>query len=95
MRLGAVKGQKKLGQKECVFFCTVGKVETEKHFILECGALKDNRDRYANVLVDKSWDDLFDEGTVERMGVLIIKLKRQRIELQKTTCELVCPIGYS
>ena len=94
MRPGAGKGQKKLGQKECIF-CIVGEVETEKHFILECDAFKDNRDRYANVLVDKSWDDLFNEGTVEKLGALIIKLNRQKIELQKTTCELVCPIGYS
>ena len=74
------KGQKKLGQKECIF-CIAHKVETKKHFILECEAFKDNRDRYANVLVNKSWDDLFNEGTVEKLGVLIIKLNRQRIEL--------------
>ena len=94
MRPGAVKGQKKLGQKECIF-CTAGKMETKKHFILECEAFKDNRDRNANVLADKSWDDLFNEGTVEKLGALIIKLNRQRIELQKIACELVCPIGYS
>ena len=70
-------------ERVCIF-CTVGKVETEKHFILECEAFKDNRDRYANVLEDKSWDDLFNEGTVEKLGALIIKLNRQRIELQKT-----------
>ena len=70
-------------------------METEKHFILECEAFKDNSDRYANVLADKYWDDLFNEGTVEKLGALIIKLNGQRIELQKTTCELVCPIGYS
>ena len=94
MRPGVGKGQKKLGQKKCVFFCIVGKVETEKHLILECEAFKDNRDRYANVLADKYWDDLFNEGTMEKLGALIIKLNRQKIELQKT-CELLCPIGYS
>ena len=77
----------------CIF-CTVGKVETENHFILECEAFKDNGDKYANVLTDKSWDDLFNEGTVEKLGALIIKLNGKRIELQKTTCEVVCPIGY-
>ena len=70
-------------------------MEIEKHFILECEAFKDNRDRYVNVLADKSWDDLFNEGTVEKLGVFIIKLNRQRIELHKAACELVCPIGYS
>ena len=70
-------------------------METKKHLILECEAFKDNRDRDANVLADKSWDDLFNEGTSEKLGVLIIKLNRQMIELQKTMCELVCPIGYS
>ena len=53
-------------------------METKKHFILDCEAFKDNRDRYANVLMNKSWDDLFNEGKVR---VLIIKLNRQRIEL--------------
>jgi len=81
-------------ERVCIF-CIAGKVETEKHFILECEAFKDTRDRYANVLADKSWDDLFNEGTVEKLRTLIIKLNRQRIELQKTTCELVSPIGYS
>ena len=70
-------------------------METQKHFILECEAFKDNRDMYVNVLMDKSWDDLFNEGTVENLGALIIKLKKQRVELQKIACELVCPIGYS
>ena len=46
----------------CIF-CTAGKVETEKHFILECEAFKDNMDGYANVFADKAWDDLFNEGT--------------------------------
>ena len=78
----------------CIF-CTVGKVEIEKHFILECQAFKDNTNKYANVLANKSWDDLFNEGTVEKLGALIIKLNRQRIELQKIACESVYPIGYS
>ena len=64
-------------------------METEKLFILEYEAFKDNRDRYENVLTDKSWDDLFNEGTVEKLGALIIKLNRQRIELQKIVCELI------
>ena len=92
MRPGTGKGQKKSWAERVCIFCTVGKVETEKHFILECEAFKDNRDRYANVLADKSWDN---EGTMEKLGALIIKLNIQRIELQKTSCELVCPIGYS
>ena len=46
-------------------------------------------------MTDKSGDDLFNEGTVEKLGALIIKLNRQRIELKKTTSEVVCPIGYS
>ena len=78
----------------CTFY-TAGKVETEKHFILECEAFKDSRDRYANVLTDKSWDDLFHEGTMEKLGALIIKLNRQRIDLQKTASEMVCSISYS
>ena len=78
----------------CIF-CTASKVEIEKHFILECEAFKGIRDRYTNVLKDKSWDDLFNERTMEKLGALIIKLNRQMVELQKPMCELVCPIGYS
>ena len=70
-------------------------METEKHFILECEAFKDNRDNYTNVLADKSWDYLFNEGIVEKLGALIIKLNKQKIELQKTACELINPIDYS
>ena len=94
MRPGAGKGQKKLGKKECVFSAPLVKWRQKKHFILECEAFKDSRDRYANVLAAKSWDDLFNEGTVEKLGALIVKLNRKRIELQKTTCEVVCPIDY-
>ena len=78
-----------------VFFAPLVRWRQKKHFILECEAFKDNGDKYANVLADKSWDDLFNEGTVEKLGALIIKLNRQKIELQKTTCELVYPIDYS
>ena len=92
---GRWKRPKEAWAERVCIFCTAGKVETKKHFILECEAFKDNRDMYANVLTDKSWDDLFNEGTVEKLGALIIKLNRQRIELQKTACELVCPINYS
>ena len=58
-------------ERVCIF-CTTGKVETEKHFILECEAFKDNRDK------QMSWprDDLFIQGTVEKLGALIIKLNR-------------------
>ena len=85
MRPGTGKGQKKLGQKECIF-CTAGKVETKKHFILECEAFKDTRDKYANILAASSWDNLFSEGIVEKLGTLIIKLSKKRVETQKLVC---------
>ena len=66
-----------------------------KHFILECEAFMDSGDRYTNVLTDKSWDDLFSEETVEKLRTFIIKLNRKMIELQKTKCEMICPISYS
>jgi hypothetical protein len=37
---------------------------------------------------------LFSEGTMEKLGELIIKLNRKRDELQKSVCEAVYPIGY-
>ena len=68
--------------------CTATKVEIEKHFILECEAFKDNRDRYTNVLTNKSWDDLFNEGTVEKLGALIIKLNKQKIYINSMRVDL-------
>jgi hypothetical protein len=69
-------------ERVCVL-CTSGKVETEKHFILECEAFKDNRDNYINILIASSWNDLFSKGTMEKLGELIIKLNRERAELLK------------
>ena len=57
-------------ERVCVF-CTSEKVETEKHFILECEALKDNRDNYISILTTNSWNKL------------IIKLNMKRDKLQK------------
>jgi len=53
-------------------FCNSGKVETEKHFILECDAFKDSRDSYVSILTTNSWNNLFCEKTVEKVVKLII-----------------------
>ena len=91
----APKRPKEAWAERVCIFCSVDNVETENHFILEYEAFKDNRDRYTNVLTDKSWDDLFNEGTLEKLRALIINLNIKKIELQKTTCKLVSPISYS
>jgi Spy/CpxP family protein refolding chaperone len=57
-----------------------GKVETEKHFILECEALKDSRENYAGILAASSWDNLFSEEFVEKLEAVIVKLHRKRVE---------------
>jgi hypothetical protein len=57
-----------------------GKVETEKHFILECEALKDSRENYADILVASSWDNLFNKEFVEKLRAVIVKLHRKRAE---------------
>jgi len=88
------KRPKEAWEESVCVFCTSGKVETEKHFILECEAFKDSRDNYINILTASSWNDLFSEGIVEKLGELIIKLYRKRAELLKSVCEAVCPIGY-
>ena len=64
-------------------FCTSGAVELEKHFILECDAFRDIRDSYDSMLTSVPWHCLFSEGTVRRLGYLIINLSNKRIELQK------------
>jgi len=91
---GCWKRPKEAWEESVCVFCTSGKVETEKHFILECEAFKDSRDNYINILTASSWNDLFSEGTVEKLGELIIKLNRKMAELLKSVCEAVCPIGY-
>jgi hypothetical protein len=75
-------------------FCNSGKVETKKHFILECEAFKDNRGSYVCILTKNYWNNLFSERTMEKVGELIIKLNRKRSKMQKSVYEAVCPIGY-
>jgi hypothetical protein len=91
---GRWKRLKKDWEERVCVFCNSGKVETKKHFILECEAFKDNRDNYINILTTSSWNNLFSEGTMEKLGKLIIKLNMKMDELQKSVCEVVCPIGY-
>jgi hypothetical protein len=56
------------------------KVETEKHFILECEALKDSRENYASILAASSWVNLFSKEFVEKLEAIIVKLHRKRSE---------------
>jgi hypothetical protein len=55
-------------------------VETEKHFILECEALKDSRENYVGILAANSWDNLFNKEFVEKLGAIIVKIHRKRAE---------------
>jgi hypothetical protein len=55
-------------------------VETKKHFILECEALKDNNENYAGILTANSWDNLFNKEFVEKLGAIIVKLHRKMAE---------------
>jgi hypothetical protein len=87
------KRPKEVGEERVCMFYTFGKVETEKHFILECEAFKDSRDNCISILIASSWNNLFSEGTMEKLGELIIKLNIKRVELHKSECEAVCPIG--
>ena len=65
----------------CVF-CTFKKVETEKYFILECEASKDSRENYAGILAASSWDNLFSEEIIEKLGAIIIKLHWKRAKFK-------------
>ena len=82
MKQGAGKGQKKCGKRVCIF-CSFRKVETEKHFILECEDSKDNRESYADMMATSSWDNLFSEGFVKKMGAFIVRLHKKRAEYIK------------
>ena len=67
-------------EKRVCIFCSSGKVETEKHFIIECEAFKDSGENYADILAANSWDNLFSEEFVEKMGAVIVKPHRKRAE---------------
>jgi len=67
-------------EKAKTIFFSSGKVEIEKHFILECDAFKYIRESYANILGISSWDNLFSEGFVENMGAFIVRLHRKRVK---------------
>ena len=69
-------------ERVCIF-CSPRKVETKKHFILECEAFKDNRESYADMLETSFWDNLFSKGLVEKLGAFILKLHRKRAEYIK------------
>jgi Spy/CpxP family protein refolding chaperone len=58
-------------------------VETKKHFILECEALKDSRENYVGILAANSWDNLFSEEFVETLRAIIVKLHRKRTEYKR------------
>ena len=71
---------KEVWEERVCIFCSSGKVETKKHFILECEAFKDNRESYTDILVARSWHSLFSEGFVEKLGSLIVRLHKKRVE---------------
>ena len=58
-------------------------MESEKHFILECDAFRDIRDSYCSMLVSIPLHCIFSEGTIRRLGQVIINLSKKRIGLQK------------
>ena len=80
--IGRWKRPKEAWEERVCTFCSFEKVETKKHFILECEAFKDNKDRYVNILTTSSWVDLFNEGTVVKLGELIMRLNVNRVEMQ-------------
>ena len=60
-----------------MYFVLVRKSGNRKTFILECEALKDNRENYAGILAVNSWDNLFSKEFVEKLGAIIVKLHRK------------------
>ena len=77
---GRWKRPKERWEERVCILCSSGKVETEKHFILECEAFKDSRENYAGILGANSWDNLFSKEYVEKLGAIIVKLHRKRAE---------------
>ncbi|XP_057860643.1 uncharacterized protein LOC131069300 isoform X2 [Cryptomeria japonica] len=80
---GRWKRPKEIWEERVCPFCVSGSVETEKHFILECEALKVSREKFANFLTASTWYNLFSEEHIVKMGALIISLNKQRSDLKK------------
>ena len=89
---GRWKRPKEAWEERVCTFCTSEKVETEKHFNLECGAFKDSGDSYVNILTTNSWVNLFNERTIMKLGKL--KLNKKMMKMQETTDKTVYPIRY-
>ncbi|XP_059066243.1 uncharacterized protein LOC131857578 [Cryptomeria japonica] len=81
---GRWKRPKEIWEERVFPFCISGSVETEKHFILECEALKVSQEKFANFLTASTWYNLFSEEHIVKMGALIISLNKQRLDLKKT-----------
>ena len=77
---GRWKRPKEIWEERVCIFCSSRKVETEKHFILECEAFKDNRENYAGIMAASSWDNIFIEEFVEKLGAVSAKLHRKVAE---------------
>ena len=77
------KRPKEVWEERVCIFCSSGKVEIEKHFILECEAFKDNQESYAKTLTTSSWDNLFSERFIETLGAFILKLHKKKAEYIK------------
>jgi len=80
---GRWKIPNKVWEERVCIFCSSKKVETEKHLILECETFKDNRESYADILTVSSWDNLFNEGFVKKLGAFIVQLYRKMVEYKK------------
>lgn len=78
--IGRWKMLKEVWEERVCIFCFARKVETKKHFILECEAFKGNRESYADTLAVSSWDNLFSEEFVEMLGAFIVShIKKQSV----------------
>jgi hypothetical protein len=75
---GSWKRPKEMWEERVCILCSFRKVETKKHFILECEALKDIRENYAGIIASSSWDNLSSEEFVEKLGAIIVKLHKKR-----------------
>lgn len=77
-----VEAKRVLGRKN-LHVCNSGKMENEKHLMLECEAYKDFRFKFADIISGSSWYNLFNEENIDKLGGLIINLHKRRTELLK------------
>lgn len=73
--------QKVLVGGKSIYYLLFWKSGNRKTFHFKCEAFEDNTESYADILASSSWDNLFKEGFVQKLGgAFIVNLHRKMVK---------------